>query len=147
MLTVIKASHLDHVPTSILAFVQKTFADRSEFFCEEVDLPADLPDVDSALYGPAAGDPPVQEEDVRYVKRPGRSGTSRLCRRPLRRTRRIVVVAGPDDACGPGEIMLYSVYGAPCAPREPGDEDLEGDKLIQESKDFWAEHALSDEIL
>ena len=53
----------------------------------------------------------------------------------------MTVVAGPD-----GEIpcRLYTCYGGPCAPREPGDTSL-SDEERAESLAFWLQHALSSE--
>ena len=39
--------------------------------------------------------------------------------------------------------MLFTAFGGPLAPREPGDPDMTDAKEIAESKKFWSEHALS----
>jgi hypothetical protein len=41
-------------------------------------------------------------------------------------------------------MILYTAFGGPAAPREPGDPSLDGNEAgLAESKAFWAEHALS----
>lgn len=137
-------SHLDHVPSSVLEWVLKTFASRDSFFIEECELPPELPTLECGLHGPACGDAPVPEAEVRYASRNGRSTKSRLCARPTRQTRRVVVICGPDDEPVKGEIVIYTVYGGPQAPREPDDPGIAGkSELISEAKAFWSEHALS----
>ena len=63
------ASHLDHFSAEhrqkVADLLTERFADRSSFFTETVELPIAL---DCALYGPAAGDPPIKRDDPRlYV--------------------------------------------------------------------------------
>lgn len=65
-----------------------------------------------------------------------------------------VSVPGPDGetmperqtcpACGGtgSTTILYTAFGGPLAPREPGDPDLPAEERA-ESEAFWAEHALS----
>ncbi len=62
--------------------------------------------------------------------------------RPNRPTRTLTVIAGPSDgkAC-----VLYTSYGGPCAPREPGDPGIPNWEGVQEARAFWAEHALAAE--
>lgn len=40
------------------------------------------------------------------------------------------------------ETVLYTAYGGPCAPREPGDPNIKSWDELLESRKFWAEHAL-----
>lgn len=79
----------------------------------------------------------MPDADVRHEKRGTRTYTSHLCDRPPRPTRLVTVIAGPhgDDAC-----VLYTAFGGPLAPQEPGDP---GCKDVEASTKFWAEHALS----
>lgn len=141
MLTICKDSHLDHGLTmGQLRWVLSHFADRSGFFIETVELPEDVDGTLScALYGPLVGDAPVSEADVVYKPRGGRRGVSRLCSRDLRETRTLTVIAGPHEGL---DCVLFTVYGGPCAPKEPTDPSLK-DEEIEASEAFWSEHALS----
>jgi hypothetical protein len=147
------ASHLDHgLSPEHVAFVLALFHDRSGFFLETVTLPAELASLESALYGPLAGDAPVTEADVSYVVREGRRWASRVLAygAPLlvgstssgqRPTRQLTVIGGPMS---PGEnCTLYTAYGGPAAPREPGDLTLPDWEAVQVSRTFWTEHALA----
>jgi len=42
-------------------------------------------------------------------------------------------------------VDMWTAYGGPAAPREPGDETIETGKEYAQSVNFWAEHALSTE--
>jgi len=138
-------SHLDHgLSPECVAWILGEFADRTAFFLVTLELPPELePEgLVSALYGPLAGDEPVPEAEVTYACRGARTAPSRLVARPVRPTRVVTVIAGPD---GPdGAMTLYTAYGGPCAPREPGDPQLQGNEAgLAESRAFWALHALA----
>lgn len=131
-------SHLDHGLTAAhLAHVLKLFADRDSFFIETVDLPDELPAVPCGLHGPATGDEPVHEDEVRYAVRGERKGESRLCDREPKLVRQLSVIAGPD---GDTPCVLYTAFGGPVSPREPFDAP---DEEREASEAFWAQHALS----
>lgn len=140
-----KVSHLDHGLTPAhVAWLQEKFAGRDAFFIETVTIPEELDPVVCALYGPVMGDEPVGEGEVRYVVREGRNCATRVLRwesiTPSRRTRLLTVVAGP---AGGAPCTLYTAYGGPAAPREPGDLSLPSWAEIEKSRAFWADHALS----
>ena len=138
MLKIVSESHLDHGLTKAhQAFIVRRFGERTGFFIETFELPSELAPLECALYGPLAGDEPVEECDVHYARRGDRAGESRLVNRPMRETRTMTVVAGPhgDEPC-----VLYTSYGGPAAPREPFDLP-EGER--GESEAFWASHALA----
>ena len=101
-----------------------------------------LTDLECGLHGPIAGDAPVPEDEVRYKIRGNRKNTSRVVSRPKRPTRQVTVIAGPsgDEPC-----VLYTAFGGPMAPREPGDVTIPNWDGVVESRKFWAEHALTDE--
>ena len=142
MLKIHSESHMDHGLTEAhIAFIVERFADKDGFFIETFDLPESLSPLMSALYGPLAGDEPVDDSRVRFAPRGGRDGDSRLVDLPQRETRTMTVIAGPHD----GEsCILFTSYGGPCAPREPFDLGLaEDEKGLAESKAFWTEHALA----
>ena len=146
MLIIHPESHLDHNLTlDHIKFILQKFKDRKEFFKEEVDLhDVGLNDLPSALWGPLAGDPPVEEEDedLYYEVRGLRPGESRMVNRHTRPWRTMVVVAGPYDG---HECVLFTAYGGPIgAPKEPWDCE-EGSEEQREAKEFWSKHALAPE--
>ena len=135
----IEESHVDHgLSDEQLAHVMELFKDKDAFFIETIELPEELGTVPCGLHGPVMGDEPVAEDEVSYKPRNGRPYDSRLCPRESRQVRQVSVIAGPngDDPC-----VLYTAFGGPVAPQELGDE---GCRDIDESKKFWAEHALSE---
>lgn len=143
MLEVTKDSHLDHglTPAHIEWLVSR-YKDKNEFFIETVDLPDELSTLECGLYGPAMGDVPVPEEQVFYGVRGTRKCASRLVKQRKRATRKLTIVAGPheDRPC-----VLYTSYGGPNAPREPGDPDIKNWEQLLEARAFWKEHALAAE--
>jgi hypothetical protein len=139
MLTRHAESHVDHVPEDIVTHVLERFKDRDGFFIETFELPANLPALENALYGPACGDPPVREDEVIIGPRPGRHHNSRLVKRPTRQTRTCSVIAGPHDGL---PCVLFTVFGGPVSPREVADPTLPAAEL-EKSQAFWAVHALA----
>ena len=134
MLTLHKESHLDHGLTAEqIAYLLDLFKTRDAFFIETVTLPSHLGTVPCGLHLD------VPESEVVYMKRPPREHDSRMCNRPKRDVREVTVVAGPHDgeAC-----IVYTIYGGPQAPQEPGDPQC---KDINASKVFWLKAALSRE--
>jgi hypothetical protein len=143
MLVIHPESHVDHVPASVIEFVKNFFATSTNPAKINVTATLSLPDevdaVDCSLYGPAMGDPPVSEDEVQYQVRPGRSWPSRMVARPIRQTRTLTLVAGPHDG---HDLVLYTYYGGPAAPREVNDPDLEVADS-EASIEFWRHHALA----
>jgi hypothetical protein len=144
-IAVVPGSHVDHGLTQAqLAWVLGKFKDRTEFFIETVELPEALGGVLCGLHGPAAGTPAVPDSEAVATVRSPRTWLSRMCRRPPHQTRVVTIIAGkaeehastvPIDA-----LVLFTCYGGPAAPQEPGDLRC---RNVEESKKFWAEHALS----
>jgi hypothetical protein len=134
-----KDSHLDHNLTPAqLDWLFSQFSDRAGFFIETVELPETLGKVPCDLFGPLVGDEPIPESEVHYAKRGERAWESRLIEVAYpRNTRKVTVIAGPHDghAC-----VLYTAFGGPAAPQEPGDP---GCKDPEASRAFWAQHALA----
>lgn len=131
-------SHIDHGLTEAqLHHLLERFADREEFFVETLTLPDDLGTVPCGLYGPLVSDPSVREDDVTYASRGERAWRSRLIDLPPRQQHAVTVIAGPHDghAC-----VLYTAFGGPAAPQEPGDPAC---KDPEASAAFWREHALA----
>ena len=138
---VTEETHLDHgVSRKVQEWVLDQIKDNEGFCIGTFDLPMHLSSLQSGLYGPLMGDPPVQPEDVYHKQRGDRPGESRMVSLPLRPTRKVTVVAGPHE----GRDIVYTIYGGPCAPREPFDSSLnESDR--REAETFWSQHALSDQ--
>lgn len=136
-------SHLDHNLTpDHVAWILDEFGDRTDAFAATVDLPADFDSLPCGLYGPLVGDSPIGEDDVVLAPRGARTWPSRLVGMPPRPSRKVTVIAGPSD--DGRAVVLYTAFGGPLAPREPGDPGLAGDPAaLAESRAFWAEHALS----
>ena len=136
-----KESHLDHGLTKRqVEYIARKYEKRNAFFIDEFRLPPHLGTVESGLYGPLVGDPQITEDVVTYQNRGNRKGPSRLIALPPRKQKWVTVIGGPSDS---GEIILYTAYGGPLAPREPWDVEHDP-KLHAESLGFWAEHALSE---
>ena len=136
-------SHLDHALNGRqVDFVKELIANLEEFTIKTVELPDHLGTVPCGLHGPIMGDDPVPGDEVRYEARNGRPGLSRLCDRGERPTRKLSLIVGPHN----GDIILYTAFGGPVAPREPFDPAINQDKAaLDESYAFWKDHALTAE--
>ena len=140
MLEIIPESHLDHGLTPAhIDFIKEKFADKTGFFIETVQLPAKLPSLQDALYGPLVGDKPVAESAVHYAVRGIRPGESRMVDKPMRETRYVTVIAGPHDG---KPLVLYTAFGGKLTPKEPFDPTLNPAQKA-ESEAFWSQHALA----
>lgn len=139
---IVSASHVDHgLSQAQVDWLVSRFADRKAFFIETVELPAELGTVPCGLYGPEMGDAPVGEGEVVYQRRGARENESRLVNRPVRPTNMITVIAGPHDG---DSCVLYTAFGGPLAPKEPGDPTLKPEER-EKSEHFWCAHALAAE--
>lgn len=138
MLTIHKESHLDHGLTQPqIDWLLSRYAGANAFFKETVELPEELGTVPCALMGPIVGDMPIPESEVYYRRRESRDWESRCIEVAYpRKSRKVTIVAGPHDG---QECIIYTVYGGPEAPQEPGDPNCR-DKEV--SAKFWSEHAL-----
>lgn len=131
-------SHVDHGLTEVqIGHLLARFADREGFFLETITLPPDLGTVPCGLYGPLVGDPAIREDEVTYDRRGDRAWDSRLVDLPPRQRREVTVIAGPHDG---HPCVLYTAFGGPAAPQEPGDP---GCKDPAASAAFWRDHALA----
>ena len=158
MISIHKDSHIDHsIPRSVIDHVRMHFKNRTEFFVETLEYPEEetlctsldnwrnpgqpyqsrLPPVACALHMD------VPEAEVFYERRGERGWDSRLCNREVRMVREVTIVAGPHPDDKEAGMILFTIYGGPAAPREPGDTSLEAEAL-EESKAFWKTAALSD---
>lgn len=136
-------THLDHALTPAhVEFILATFGEVDAFKIRTVAMPVYLPSLPCALIGPLTGDEIVTEDRVHYTRRGNRSGLSRMIFGPPVPSRNLSVIIGPDDN---GEIILYTAYGGPVAPREPFDPGLTpGTPEHDASVEFWARHALAE---
>lgn len=149
-------SHLDHgLSDAQVAYIFERFADRGAFFIETFGLPEALGTVPCGLYGPLMGDDPVIEDaagrgawDVpgrrlmlRHEPRGTRTWPSRLMPRwwPMRPTRKVTVIAGPHEGY---PCILYTAFGGPATPREPGDIRQEI-KALEMKRIFEREQAMA----
>lgn len=141
-------SHTDHgIPEIVVGYVFTLFDDRDSFFvetvtypesAESVDGPVALPEIPCGLHLD------VPESEVHYAKRGDRPNESRLCDRPPRMVREVTIVAGPHPDDPEAGMVLFTMYGGPQAPQEPGDPRLPEEKRA-ESEAFWSKAALSAE--
>lgn len=135
-----KDSHLDHgLSAAHIALILQRFGDVNTFTLTTIDIPDDLPPVPCALFGPIMGDDPIPEAEVTYEKRGNRAGESRMWKHSLdRKVHKLSVIIGEHE----GQIILFTAFGGPVAPREPWDPSL-SDKERAESEAFWKVHALA----
>lgn len=113
---------------------------KGEFRIMTVGIPEGIDKVPSAIYGPSAGDEPVQENEVFYERRGNRYGPSRLIKAPYRMIDTIIVIAGPGAE---GESLIYTAYGGPSpAPHEWWDKNLKPREAMKAAT-FWSVHALA----
>ncbi len=136
-------AHDDHGLTDEhVAFVEQEAMKQAGFFMVNVEMPAELPDLTSGLYGPSVGDAPITEDEVSYEPRNGRPGPSRLIAKPERPCRRMVII-GLDK--GEEGIIVFTAYGTQSekiAPREWWDTSMKPQEAV-EAATFWTEHALA----
>lgn len=143
MLVIGCESHLDHgLTVEQLQHVLARYKEAKAFFIETIDLPIGLGEVPCSLYGPIMGDEPVNEDDVIYDYRGVRPHKSRLLNQPVRPSRKITVIAGPHEG---QPCFLYSTFGGPLAPKEPGDPTFQQETVAKQAEaiKFWTQHALA----
>jgi hypothetical protein len=136
-----KESHLDHgLLVAHYAWVLRELGDGEGFKIATLEIPSELPAVECALHGPVMGDDPIADDCTFERVRGDRPGPSRMVYRDPRPTRKLTVIMGPDKE---GRTVLYTAFGGPATPREPFDPGLD-DAGREESRAFWATHALAD---
>lgn len=141
--TEVRVLHADHGISeahlrAVLHVLSLDARDES-VFVRSTTLPPELEGIKSALYGPAAGDPPVLHDEAYLEVRGDREGPSRLVRRLQRATRLMTVIGrGSRD----GHLDIFTAYGGPPALREPWDPTLTPSEK-EDAEAFWAEHALA----
>lgn len=133
-------SHLDHNLTpEQIAYVMAQYGDVTRAFTVTFELPPELGTVPCGLYGPIMGDAPIDELHTYFAKRGTRAYDSRMIRKAPRPTRKVTLIAGPHDG---NPCVIYTVFGGPLAPHEPGDPSCPD---VDASRRFWTEHALADD--
>lgn len=142
------ASHLDHInhlpPQDmglVLAQAFLAWEDQQDLsptgpWSIQFEVPFEL---NCDLVGPKLGQDPIPESEVSYKIRNGRKCASRCVSRQPSKTKKVTMIVGPHDD---HPFVVYTIFAGPSAPREPGDPSIESWKEIQESRDFWADHAL-----
>lgn len=133
------ASHLDHgLSTEQVAYIRALFLEREAFFIETIELPEHLGTVPVALLGPITGS--TVPDGVRFERRGERAWESRVVSAPAVASRLVTVIAGPHEE---HPCVLYTAYGGPAAPREPGDPAIRSEDERAASVAFWELHALA----
>lgn len=137
---IVKVFHADHgVSQDTMQWAVDKIVSPG-FFLRTLTLPEDHADLMNNLYGPDAGDPPVQGESlVRDVNDETRGATP-FVNLPPRPTRLMTIIgmASPDG------VTVFTCYGGPAAERIPSDPSLADDPAGKAaSETFWARHALS----
>lgn len=142
MLKIVSESHVDHgLCPEALEFILEQYKDRDGFFIDTFTLPMEFGVVDCALYGPIMGDDPVTalHWEVSYERRGDRKHLSRMVNAPMRKTRKVTVIAGPH---GEEPCVLYTAFGGPLAPKEIDDPTLKEEERPA-SAEFWRDHGLA----
>lgn len=135
-----KVFHADHgVSEETLAWAIETIAPEG-FFLRTLTLPETHSDLLNALYGPASGDEPIDDEKVVAFERGNGRGTSRGIALPKRPTRLLTVIGMVSE----GAAVIFTAYGGPAAEREPTDPSIANDpQAIETARAFWKDHALA----
>ncbi len=146
MLHITAHSHLDHfLEMSHLELIFLRFDDHHGFLATTIPMSDEWLGLPCGLYGPAMGDDPVSDAEVRMVVRGKRRYASRILRGgQLRRSDLLTVIAAPmiyGDEHSDDHLELITAFGGPLAPREPGDPSLPPDERAA-SELFWSQHAL-----
>jgi hypothetical protein len=126
-------SHLDHgLSQRLVNLISEKYADREKFFIDTFTIPEDCPSVPCSLHAE------VPEHECFYRRRKGRKTWSRMTTRRLTYSDKVTVIGGMSN----GECILFTAYGGPLAPREPGDADIADATEATKSFLFWRSHAL-----
>jgi hypothetical protein len=141
MAKISKIFHADHgISPEVLGEMLDVLSPAEGFFLRTGTLPDHAPDVQNALYGPAAGDPAIDEAQVVYRQRTPDRPMSRMVELPTRPTRLVTIIGinGGDEG-----YTLFTAYGGPAAEREVGDKSLVTDAQKATAAAFWSQHALA----
>jgi len=148
---IISESHFDHgLLASHVGFLLNRYKGRDEFIIESIALPDNLPGLPCSIRGPIVGDTPVPDEHCIMRVRGDRKWPSRMLKATEAWDYSVGISRILTIICGPAEghpCVLYTAYGGPLAPKEPGDTSLHlpgKENELAEATAFWAEHALFD---
>jgi hypothetical protein len=135
--------HKDHqMSATVRAYALAMFAKLPEGFnIATFHIPPHLGTAPCGLYGPIMGDEPVAESEACYMQRSAdRPNLTRCVDRPLRPSNLVSVIGihnGSDDP------VIFTMYGGPTAPQEPGDPHLEDAHAYRTAVETWEQHALA----
>lgn len=144
-------SHMDHgLSTGHLLLIAEGLKQKEEgkLTILQLDIPKHLPKLPCKLRGPIVGMEPIGEGVVEWCQRGAREVLSRMVRHDVLESKMaeyynpesvqtsavLTAVIGPDGT-------LFTAYGGPLAPREPGDPSISEEDRLESAK-FWSEHAL-----
>jgi len=125
-----------------IKYIQKKLNNCKGTLVKTFRLPQKFGMVESSIYGPVMGDPPIKESQVKYARIGSNKWASRVINRPIRKTSMVTVIAAPHegDAC-----VLHTVLAGPLVGREPNDPVMQKHPgLMDEAKEFWSKHAFAD---
>lgn len=108
----------------------------NNFFIKVLSIPEDLGTLPCSLYGPAAGDAPVEESAVSYERRGNRRGPSRLVDMPERPASNVAVIGIRGGVC----FTMYGSRATEASPKEPW--DAANPEEFEKCVNFWNTHAL-----
>jgi len=145
--------------SELVEFADANIEIRDGFHLDVIKLPnpGDF-NLVNGLYGPTQGDEPISRDQVvmktrrfyRGSELVDRNGTTPIIDRPERPATYVVVIwaQGIGDWCkSPTLITMYGHGSDTPAPMEPWDQNLRTDDAKEESANFWATHAISNEQL
>ena len=111
--------------------------DPDNFFIKVIPMPEEIGTLPCSLYGPAAGDAPVSEDDVHYETRGNRRGPSRMVMLPTREATNVAVIGIRGGVC----FTMYGSRASEASPKEPWDA-ANPEELLR-CVTFWDDHALA----
>lgn len=141
--------HKDHGITQaqwdyILARLEVECLGVIGFFIHQIFMPIDLGTVPCAIYGPIMGDSPILDSEVFMKQRSADRPPDRMINKPMRREYYVQVIGIWSDK--DEDRKIFTCYGGPLAPQNPLDPNLVPEAK-RDSEAFWAQHALSTEML
>ena len=134
--------HSDHgISQRQMNFVRDVVGERygqDGFFIQEITIPEEMGPVPCGLYGPAMGDDPQTPENdgVEMMYRGDREYPDRMVLKPMRPVNYVQAIGIIDGE----DCVLFTVYGGPLAPQNPGDPTCRDEAAAAA---WWSEHALA----
>jgi hypothetical protein len=139
-MNIVKCFHADHnVPSSLQQWAVEEVKPNG-FFLRTLTIPAEYGDLTNNLYGPVAGDEPVQGEVLVRDENDASRQATPFIDAPPRPTRLLTLIGMAEGE----NVTLFTCYGGPAAERIPSDPSLASDPEGKaRAEAFWAQHALS----